>query len=393
MRLAIVTTHPIQYNAPWFRLLAQQQGVEVKVFYTWEASQTIAKYDPGFGRVVEWDIPLLDGYEYTFVKNVSANQGSHHFKGIDTPTLNGEIEQWGAEVVLVFGWAYKSHLACLRYFKGKIPVLFRGDSTLLDRAGGVKELLKNIFLKFVYRHIDYALYVGTNNKEYFLQHGVKDHQLVYVPHAIENERFIDIYGDYTTRANEWKRELGIEGCFNIVFAGKLEPKKNPEYLLQLAAKLPDANLRFVYVGNGILEEKLKNSVKADNRILFVGFQNQQNMPLVYRLANVFVLPSKGPGETWGLAINEAMACGVPVIASDKAGGAVDLIKDNGLIIYPDDVNAGVHYIERLMNDSGFEQSQRNKSEELIKQFSFQVIVASITSFLKKLELDRKGVLN
>lgn len=393
MRLAIVTTHPIQYNAPWFRLLAQQQGVDVKVFYTWEASQTIAKYDPGFGRVVEWDIPLLDGYEYTFVKNVSANQGSHHFKGIDTPTLNGEIEQWGAEVVLVFGWAYKSHLACLRYFKGKIPVLFRGDSTLLDRAGGVKELLKNIFLRFVYRHIDYALYVGTNNKEYFLQHGVKEHQLVYVPHAIENERFIDIYGDYTTRANEWKRELGIEGCFNIVFAGKLEPKKNPEYLLQLAAKLPDANLRFVYVGNGILEEKLKNSAKADNRILFVGFQNQQNMPLVYRLANVFVLPSKGPGETWGLAINEAMACGVPVIASDKAGGAVDLIKDNGLIINPDDVNAGVHYIERLMNDIGFEQSQRNKSEELIKQFSFQVIVASISSFLKKLESDRKGVLN
>lgn len=391
MRLAIVTTHPIQYNAPWFRLLAQQQGVEVKVFYTWEASQTIAKYDPGFGRVVEWDIPLLDGYEYTFVKNVSANQGSHHFKGIDTPTLNSEIEQWGAEAVLVFGWAYKSHLACLRYFKGKIPVLFRGDSTLLDRAGGVKELLKNIFLKFVYRHIDYALYVGTNNKEYFLQHGVKEHQLVYVPHAIENERFID--GDYTTRANEWKRELGIEGCFNIVFAGKLEPKKNPEYLLQLAAKLPDANLRFVYVGNGILEEKLKNSAKADNRILFVGFQNQQNMPLVYRLANVFVLPSKGPGETWGLAINEAMACGVPVIASEKAGGAVDLIKDNGLIINPDDVNAGVHYIERLMNDSGFEQSQRNKSEELIKQFSFQVIVATITSFLKKLESDRKGVLN
>lgn len=393
MRLAIVTTHPIQYNAPWFRLLAQQQGVEVKVFYTWEASQTIAKYDPGFGRVVEWDIPLLDGYEYTFVKNVSANQGSHHFKGIDTPTLNGEIEQWGAEVVLVFGWAYKSHLACLRYFKGKIPVLFRGDSTLLDRTGGMKELLKKIFLKFVYRHIDYALYVGTNNKEYFLQHGVKEHQLVYVPHAIENERFIDDTGSYRIRANEWKKELGIEGCFNIVFAGKLEPKKNPEYLLQLAAKLPDANLRFVFVGNGILEEKLKSSAQTDNRILFVGFQNQQNMPLVYRLASVFVLPSKGPGETWGLAINEAMACGVPVIASDKTGGAVDLIKDNGLIINPDDVNAGVHYIERLMNDSGFEKSQRNKSEELIKQFSFQVIVTSISSFLKKLEKDRKGVLN
>lgn len=393
MRLAIVTTHPIQYNAPWFRLLAQQQGVEVKVFYTWEASQTIAKYDPGFGRVVEWDIPLLDGYEYTFVKNVSPDQGSHHFKGIDTPTLNKEIELWGAQAVLVFGWAYKSHLACLRYFKGKIPVLFRGDSTLLDRTGGVKELLKKIFLKFVYRHIDYALYVGTNNKQYFLQHGVKESQLVYVPHAIENERFKDNTGNYTSRANEWKIELGVDSCFNIVYAGKLEPKKNPEYLLQLATKLTDKNLRFVFVGNGVLEEKLKSSAKADSRILFVGFQNQQTMPLVYRLANVFVLPSKGPGETWGLAINEAMACGVPVIASDKTGGAIDLIKGNGSIINPEDVDAGVQYINTLMSDEAFEQSQRKQSEDLINNFSFQVIVASISSFLKKLESDRKRVLN
>lgn len=392
MRLAIVTTHPIQYNAPWFRLLAQQQGIEVKVFYTWEASQTIAKYDPGFGRVVEWDIPLLDGYEYTFVKNVSANQGSHHFKGIDNPTLNKEIEQWRADAVLVFGWAYKSHLACLRYFKGKIPVLFRGDSTLLDGAGGVKQVVKKVFLTYVYRHIDYALYVGTNNKAYFLAHGVKERQLLYVPHAIENERFADKSGEYEKQTEVWKKELGIDGYFTLVFAGKLEPKKNPEYLLQLAAKLPDENLRFVFVGNGVLEESLKQHSQADKRILFVGFQNQQNMPLVYRLANVFVLPSKGPGETWGLAINEAMACGVPVVASNKTGGAIDLIDGNGIIINPDDVDAGVRYIKELINDREAEKRQRETSMRLIQRFSFEVIVENISSFLRKIELDRKGVI-
>lgn len=388
MRLAIVTTHPIQYNAPWFRLLAQQTGIELKVFYTWEESQTIAKYDPGFGRVVEWDIPLLDGYEYTFVKNVAPNQGSHHFKGIDTPTLNKEIEQWKADTVLVFGWAYKSHLSCLRYFKGKIPVLFRGDSTLLDRTSGVKELLKKILLRFVYRHIDYALYVGTNNKKYFLEHGVKEHQLIYVPHAIENERFTDSAGDYIARANIWKKELGIDDCFNIVFAGKLEPKKNPEYLLKLASKMPDQNLRFVFVGNGILEESLKNQARADKRILFVGFQNQQNMPLVYRLANVFVLPSNGPGETWGLAINEAMACGVPVVASDKAGGAIDLINGNGLLISPTDVNTCVEYIMSLMSDKKMEQTQSERSLSLVQHYSFQAIVENISSLLRKLDSER-----
>ena len=118
MKLAIVTTHPIQYNAPWFKLLAQHPDVDVKVFYTWEQTLQSAKHDPDFGRVIEWDIPLLDGYEYTFVKNIAASPGSSHFKGIDNPTLNDEIKAWGAESVLVFGWAFKSHLACMKYFKG-----------------------------------------------------------------------------------------------------------------------------------------------------------------------------------------------------------------------------------------------------------------------------------
>ena len=78
MKLAIVTTHPIQYNAPWFRLLAKEPGVEIKVFYTWEQSKNNDKYDPGFGRMVEWDIPLLEGYEYTFVKNTSTSPGSFY---------------------------------------------------------------------------------------------------------------------------------------------------------------------------------------------------------------------------------------------------------------------------------------------------------------------------
>ncbi len=391
MRLAIVTTHPIQYNAPWFRLLAQQQGVELKVFYTWEASQTIAKYDPGFGRVIEWDIPLLDGYEYTFVKNVSKNQGSHHFKGIDNPTLKTEIENWGAEAVLVFGWAYKSHLSCLRYFKGKIPVLFRGDSTMLDETNGLKKILRRFFLKYVYRHVDFAFYVGRNNKQYYLAHGLKEKQLVYVPHAVENERFVDKTGEYIAKAKQWKTELGIEDCFVVLFAGKFEAKKNPQYIIKLAQRLTDKKMRFVLVGNGVMEADLKQDAAKDERIIFVGFQNQQNMPVVYRLANVFVLPSIGPGETWGLAINEAMASGLPVIASDKTGGAIDMITDNGIVVSTNDVESAAQYIESLFVNAHIQHQQKKKSEMHVQAFSFKVIVDNISSFLKKIESDRKGL--
>jgi hypothetical protein len=74
-------------------------------------------------------------------------------------------------------------------FQGKVPVLFRGDSTLLNEQPGVRKKVRRIFLRWVYKHIDHALYVGTNNKQYFLTHGLKEHQLHYVPHAIDNERF------------------------------------------------------------------------------------------------------------------------------------------------------------------------------------------------------------
>ena len=188
-RLAIITSHPIQYNAPLFTLLAKRGNIGVKVFYTWGEAVLQKKYDPGFNKDIKWDIPLLEGYEYHFVKNIAANPGSHHFKGIDNPGLLQDIKEWDADAVLVYGWAFKSHLKAIRYFYKKIPVLFRGDSTLLGQKKNLKKLLRSVFLKWVYSHVDKALYVGTNNKNYFLQHGLQERQLVFVPHAVDNDRF------------------------------------------------------------------------------------------------------------------------------------------------------------------------------------------------------------
>ena len=162
-RLAIITTHPIQYNAPLFELLAERNKIDIKVFYTWGKTVLEQKYDPGFGKVIKWDIPLLQGYDYEFLENISADKGSHHFKGIDNPDIIDSIKKYEPDAVLIYGWAFKSHLKVLRYFKNKIPVLFRGDSTLLDKKSWVSSLKRNLFLRWVYRHIDFALYVGKNN--------------------------------------------------------------------------------------------------------------------------------------------------------------------------------------------------------------------------------------
>ena len=337
-KLAIITSHPIQYNAPLFKLLASRKKVQIKVFYTW--SQAIDKVkDPNFGKTIKWDIPLLDGYDYQIVENISISPGTHHRKGIITPGLVTVINIWKPDAILVYGWNFISHFKVMKYYKGKVPVLFRGDSTLLDDLKVPRTIIRRLFLSWVYRYIDYAFYVGTNNKEYFLRHGLSLEQLILAPHAINNNYFFDSKEKkYELIAKKWRRELGYNDKDIIVlFAGKFEPKKNPEILINAVNKANRLHrckrIKLLMVGNGVLEEKLKK-ISVDNlNIKFLAFQNQSKMPILYRIANVFCLPSKGPGETWGLAVNEAMACGRPVLLSDKVGCAADLVKDgyNGWI--------------------------------------------------------------
>ena len=127
IKLAVISSHPIQYNAPFFKLIAKSNNLQIKVFYTWGDSVLGNKYDPGFGKSINWDIPLLEGYEYLFEKNIATKPGSHHYAGIDNPELMDHIKEWQADAILVYGWAFKSHFQCLRYFHKKIPVYFRGD--------------------------------------------------------------------------------------------------------------------------------------------------------------------------------------------------------------------------------------------------------------------------
>lgn len=378
MRLAIITTHPIQYYAPVFKQLAKQ--VDIKVFYTWgEAS--IAKHDPGFGKTIQWDIDLLDGYDYQWLNNTATDPGSHHFNGIVNPDIIDSIEAWQPDTILVYGWAYKSHLKVLRYFKNKLPVLFRGDSTLLDEKLGLKSLIRSVYLKWVYKHVDYALYTGLNNKAYFKKHGLQDERLVFAPHAVDNDRFA------ITRDKEvadLKQQLNINAdSLLILFAGKLEDKKDPVLLLRSFINLGTNNVHLLFVGNGVLSSQLKQQANTHPNIHFMDFQNQTYMPVIYQACDIFCLPSRGPGETWGLAINEVMACGKPVLVSDKAGCAVDLVKINinGYIHKAASVTDITENLASLVNSGKTVLSQMGKnSKRIIEQWSFTIQVNNIINY-------------
>jgi glycosyltransferase involved in cell wall biosynthesis len=160
---------------------------------------------------------------------------------------------------------------------------------------------------------------------------------LYGPHAIDNQRFNTMSEEQQKALSKWKKDLGIDkGDFVFLFVGKMEPKKNPLLLVEAFKQISCPSAKLVFIGDGILLPNIQAAALIDSRIICLGFQNQTIMPLVYRLGNVLVLPSKGPNETWGLAMNEAMASGLPIIASDKCGGAIDLITPATGLIFESD---------------------------------------------------------
>lgn len=382
-KLAIITSHPIQYNAPLFRVLTERKIIALKVFYTWGQTKDGLVYDPDFKKEFKWDIPLLDGYEQEFVENISKTPGAGNFSGIDNSDLIERIDQYNPDALLVYGWSFKSHLRVLRYFKGRKKIIFRGDSTLLDETRGFsfRKTARRFFLIWVYRHIDVALYTGEANKDYYLKHGVKGSQLHYAAHAVENEHFFDANGIHEAKAITWRRNLLIpDEAIVFLFAGKLEEKKDPAILISAFKTMAYPDIRLLIVGNGLLEQKLKELAAGDERILFLDFQNQQMMPVVYRLGNVFVLPSKGPGETWGLSVNEAMACSRPVIVSDRCGCATDLVCKNGFIFKASRQAELEKALRFFVDEKGQKLKKMGKKSRIyIEQFSFTKIAEAIES--------------
>jgi glycosyltransferase involved in cell wall biosynthesis len=374
-KLAIITTHPIQYYAPIFKLLHQRQQIEIKVFYTLGKGP---EFDPGFGKKVSWDIPLTEGYPFEWVPNTAKDPGSAHFNGIVNTGMITAIENWQPDGLLVFGWAYKSHLKAIRYFHKKKPVYFRGDSTLLNEPGGLKKIIKFLFLTWVYKNVDHAFYVGQNNRAYFERYGMKSKQLSFAPHAIENIRFAE---PRKLEVEQLRASLKLnEKDMLILFAGKFEPVKNVELLIDAMLMIENPDVHLLLVGNGILEEKLKYKVKkagASAKIHFMDFKNQSYMPVLYQAADLFCLPSKS--ETWGLSINEAMACGKAILASDQVGCTPDLVHpgENGAVFKSGDVNDLKKSIQKLTDDKHRLKILGTRSAELIRDWDFLHIAAEI----------------
>lgn len=338
IRLAVVTTHPIQYHSAWFRSLAAHPSIDLEVLFCHKATSR-EQAEAGFGVEFDWDVSLVDGYPHRFLRNQSGNPTISTFGGLDTPEIAQVIKQEGFQAVLINGWHYKSAWQAMRAcWKIKTPIMVRSDSHLHTRRSIFKRTAKRPFYSWFVSKLDACLPVGKWSSEYFLHYGAPPQRLFIVPHAVDTNYFKSESERLTPQRQTLRAQWGLyDSAVVFLFAGKFIEKKRPLDFVQAVSEAAKTNSQVagLMVGDGRLRGACEDLVRSNNvPIKFAGFLNQSQMSTAYVIADALILPSDG-GETWGLVVNEAMACGVPCFVSDKVGCGPDLIiRDQTGAVYP-----------------------------------------------------------
>jgi glycosyltransferase involved in cell wall biosynthesis len=317
--LGILATHPIQNHAPLFRELARR--CDLAVFFAHRQTPQ-GQAQAGFGVAFDWDVDLLSGYHSTFLDNRSRHPATNRFLGCDTPDIDDAIDGGRFDAFVVTGWGVKAYWQAVRACRRKrVPVLIRGDSQLAGRRPLPQRLLKELVYPWLLRSFDGFCYVGRRNRDYLRHYGLPENRLFFSPHCVDNAFFAE-----KAEAGRPARDVAMPR--SVLFAGKLVERKRPlDVIRALAlAAMEGCHAEAVFVGAGELEDDLRReAARTGVPAVFCGFQNQSRMPSLYAAADVLVLPSDHQ-ETWGLVVNEAMACGVPAIVSDAVGCGPDLIE-------------------------------------------------------------------
>ncbi len=339
VRLAYLVSHPIQYQAPLLRRIAQDPGIDLTVLFGSDFSVRGYK-DHGFGVEVSWDTPLLEGYRSEFLKPLRDKGNVTPFTPISRGIYRRLQNTDGSpafDALWVHGYASINALqAILAANALGIPVLLRAESWLADRSRSPLTLAaKSIFFRLLASGIDAVLPIGTVNSAYWTHYfGDRVPQFL-MPYAVNNRYFADLAADAAPREAELRSELSLDpGRPVILFASKLQTRKHAAHLVEayrtfLAQHAPASRPYLVIVGDGEERSNLEALCREPGLedVRFAGFRNQSELPRFFQLASVFVLPSRH--EPWGLIVNEAMASGCPVIVSTDVGSHADLVT-NGI---------------------------------------------------------------
>jgi glycosyltransferase involved in cell wall biosynthesis len=322
-KLLAVASHPIQYQAPWFRALARREEVDFSVLFIQQPDAQ--QQGAGFGVPFEWNVPLLEGYRWQQVPKLHGKGGLRGFFAARVDRPLDVLRRLGPDVILMTGWhAWPMLQMLIAARRARIPVVMRGESHSLRPRPWSTRMLHKVLLNSCAGFLP----IGRANREFYAGYGVCRSRLFDAPYFVDNDRFVGSALDAAPRRAELRRQWAIpQDALCYCYAGKLEPKKRILDLLEALriALAQSPKLHLLVIGTGDLMAAAKELVEKHRLpVTFAGFVNQSEIPCAYVAADCLVLPSDW-GETWGLVVNEAMACGRPALVSDRVGCAADLV--------------------------------------------------------------------
>lgn len=380
-RLAVVNSHPIQYFAPLYRRLAREPDIDLTVLYC--SRRGVERYeDSGFDREVRWDVPLLDGYRSCFLNNLRQEGASEGFFGLVNPGVVPKLLRERYDALWIHGHNNATFVAALLAAQAvRTPILMRCETHLGLERGRVKRALRHPLLKFVYgRFCACVMPIGSANDAFYRSLGIPNDRRFAAPYVVDNAHFMR--GTDGAKRESIRRSLGLPlDVPLILYVSKLTPRKRPIDLLRAFAQLRNSGEQacLAIVGTGELELELRRYTNEhcipDTH--FMGFQNQSDLPSTYAAADVFVLPSEN--EPWGLVINEAMAAGLPIVASREIGAVQDLLLhgDNGFTFPVGDVHRLTEHLRTLLRDDRLRAEMGLRSRQRIAEWDFERCVAGI----------------
>jgi glycosyltransferase involved in cell wall biosynthesis len=352
-RVLAVCSHPVQYMSPILRRLSHEREIILQVAYC-SLRGAESAHDPEFDTAVQWDVPLLDGYDWVEVPNLGSR--GEGFWGLNNPGLWNLICRGNFDAVLCF-IGYTCASFWIAYFATRrthSAFLFGTDATSLGSCHSVnwKAGLKKRFWPRLFSLADQIVVCSSAGVDLMRSLGLPEDRITLTPFVVDNDWWIG-QAARVNRSNV-RKSWGITSDELIVlFCAKLQPWKRPLDLLCAfaAAGVPDSLL--VFAGEGPLRAQLTNEAErlgVASRVRILGFINQSQLPAVYTAADLLVLPSGY--DACPVVVCEAMLCGLPVLLSDEIRGRFDLVH-SGLTgdIFPcGNVEALAAALRRLLTD-------------------------------------------
>jgi glycosyltransferase involved in cell wall biosynthesis len=317
MRITFLVERPTQFEAPFFRHAARDSVHQLRVLFS-APDLGVATFDPELGREIDWGIDLLGGYSHA----------SCPVRG-RARWLAGELRRERCDLVITNGYTRREYLvAAALARRAGIRTALRLDSVAFGGTPGGLAARRLLYRLALGRLYDFFLGVGSLTVEYLEQCGVTPPRIGLFPYAVDVEHFRHGSMLSAEARTAGRLRLGVPAGSKLVLAvAKLNAREAPLDLLHALPSL-DADLRLVIAGDGPWRGELERLAagmggSAADRVRFLGYVAYPELPALYAAADLFVHAARE--ERWGVSVAEALACGLPVLASSRVGAGRDLI--------------------------------------------------------------------